>query len=689
MPNPSPGPRGSPPWLVLNTLTLITVALLFRPQISCNAAQAVNPKAEAGGTAEISLNGSDWKLGSFPFEAGEERQAFSPGFDDRAFRTVSVPGEVQLQLGLKGMQLYDQSKALGEVNQKAWWYRKRFRVPRSDSGKFMRLSFEGVDYFATVWLNGERLGEHEGAYDTFSFDVTSKLHYGADNLLAVEVTCPWIPRDRSFAEYLKGDWMMPDPVETVRLSVPPYLLGPYWGGTPAYGNAAFPMGIWRDVELLASGWTTIDELFVYTEALRPDGKAKLEIEGTVTNHADRETSVTLHLNIVPDNFQGVPAKLPDVSLTLKPGENAFQTEYTIENPQLWWTWDMGKPNLYKLEATLTETADSAAESRQVVFGIRTIERKSDMSYWLNGRRMFLKGAWYPMSDYYASIPTRQSYERDLELYRAANMNHLVNFTVVEKPDFYDLCDRMGILIFFEFPFSQFGPIDALSPSYPRYQTFVKTALSQIRRIILEHRIHPSIVEWAAFAEAHEKTRDVWGLGNVTFSQEGYNTISEGIGKLVASLAPGTIYHPSLCDMGEQHFWMANAGMGTTGDYTEQFNANTGFVSEYGSAAFPSFETLQKMLTPEQMWSPKNRQLPQWFNLPIDVPAYAYQTTFEYNGLFSILHRVNQFVDRHIQSPQQLVEDSQLYQAFIFKYATEAYRRKKHHNVNGVRVWAYA
>ena len=651
-------------------------------------AQSPGSAPRVAQTQETLLSDSNWKLGSFAMGEGEHQKVFLPEFDDSSFRTVKVPGEVQLQLGLEGMQLYLQSKELGEVNQKSWWYRKRFLVPKGDSGKLLRLLFEGVDYFATVWLNGEKVGAHEGAYDSFTFDITSKLRFGAENLLAVEVTCPWIPRDRSFAEYLKGDWMMPDPNQMVRLPVPPYTLGPYWGGTPAYGNAAFPMGIWRDVKLLASARATIDDVFVYTTALQSGGKAELKIEGTVTNHTDEQTSGTLRLHIVPDSFQGEPVELPDVSLTLQPGENAFQTQFALENPELWWTWDMGKSNLYKLTATLTEAAGSGADSRQVVFGIRTIERKSDMSYWLNGRRMFLKGAWYPMSDYYGSIPTRQSYERDLELFRAANMNHIVNFTVVEKPDFYDFCDRLGILIFLEFPFSQFGPVDALSPSYPRYEIFVKTALSQIRQIILEHRFHPSIVEWAAFAEAHEKKLGVWGFGEAIFSQEGYNHVSDEIGKLVASLAPGTIYHPSLCDLGEQHFWMANAGMGTGGNYTEHFNANTGFVSEYGSSALPSFETFQKMLTPEQMWSEKNRQLPEWFNLPIDVPAYAYQTTFEYNGLFSILYRVNQCVDRHIQSPQQLVEDSQVYQAFIFKYATEAYRRKKHHDINGVRVWAY-
>ena len=73
-----------------------------------------------------------------------------------------------------------------------------------------------------------------------------------------------------------------------------------------------------------------------------------------------------------------------------------------------------------------------------------------------------------MGDYYGSLTSRQIYERDLLYYKAANLNHIVNHTVVEKPDFYDLCDRLGILVIVQMPFSQFGPLEVLAPSSPRH-----------------------------------------------------------------------------------------------------------------------------------------------------------------------------------------------------------------------------
>jgi hypothetical protein len=325
--------------------------------------------------------------------------------------------------------------------------------------------------------------------------------------------------------------------------------------------------------------------------------------------------------------------------------------------------------------------------RESVFGIRTIELKSDMSYWLNGKRLFLKGAWYPMSDYYGSLPTRERFAKDLMLFRAANLNHLVAFTVVEKPDFYDLCDRLGILEIFEFPFNQDGPVNVLSYANPRRETFVRESLSQVRQIILELRNHPSIIEWAAFAEAHAKGGG-WGVGSWDFEQYGYGPFSDAIGKLVTELAPGTIYHPSLCDLGEQHFWMGNAGMGNTGSYNQHFNAHTGFVSEYGSLSFPVLDSWKKEISPDDMWSQKNSTLPRWHNLPINISAYSYLSSFDYDGVASLLDRVTEYVDRHVGSVQQLIDDSQLYQAFLLKYATEAYRRKKYDPVNGTRIWDY-
>ena len=335
-------------------------------------------KVQIAQTQEMLLSGSDWKLGSFEMEKGEQQNAHLPSFDDSCFRTVHVPGEVQVQLGFTGMDLFYQNRDLTFVNEKEWWYRKTFVPPADSKGKNVRILFEGVDYFASVWLNGEKLGEHEGCFVPFSFDISSKLRYGEENCLAVKVTCPWVPKDgRGFLEYMKGDWALTfsGTAEFLQFPFPPYRLGPYFTEVIACGNAAFPMGLFRDVRLVSSGTIVVDDLFVQTQKLNSDGSADLTISGTIISHSDQDAKIKLDLKISPENFEGTEIQLPSQSLDIQPGENKISTQVTVKNPQLWWTWDMGPQNLYKLTASISQASDRQTDSRSIVFGIRTIERQ--------------------------------------------------------------------------------------------------------------------------------------------------------------------------------------------------------------------------------------------------------------------------------------------------------------------------
>jgi beta-mannosidase len=634
------------------------------------------------------LSDKEWKLDSFALGEGERQEAYSTGFNDSSFRSVKVPGEVQLQIGLKGMDLYYQSKEVTLVNQQEWWYRRQFSVQKSLSGKTLRLVFDGVDYFASVWLNGEKLGEHEGAYVPFEFDVTGKVILDGENQLALKVTCPWLPEGRGFLEYMKGELAEVVPHLVTSFPTAPYVLGPNWDGIPAGGNAVFPMGLFRDVKLVATGATIIDDLFVRTKSLNADGKATLAITGKIHNYSDESLLVSLEIQLAPENFQGPPVVVSKRTVEVRPGENSFNDVTTLKNPRLWWTWDTGEQNLYKGTATIS-SVHGGSDLREAVFGIRSIVRQDNMSYWLNGKRLFLKGAWYPIADIFGSKPTRETYETDLMLYRAANLNHLVNFTVVEKPEFYELCDGLGILNFFEFPFTQFGPMAVLSRDNPRREIYVKESLSQVRQILILLRNHPSIVLWDPLAEARMGGKG-WGAVSEDFDKYGYQEFVDAIKAIVEEQAPGAIFHPSFCDVGEHHFWMGNANWtgSDVSNYNEHFYADADFVSEYGTIALPVLQTLQTMLTPQEMWSLQNSGSPRWYNLPIDVSAYSYQTSFDYVGFTGVLDRVNQFIDRNIKSVDELIDDSQLYQAFIFKYATEVYRRRKYNSINGTRIWAY-
>jgi beta-mannosidase len=656
--------------LLLLILVMLGLATLV-------GAKQTTESGRSSGTTEILLSDTEWKLGSFPMGVGEERKAYDLGFDESHFKSVPVPAEIQLTLGLEGMDLYRQTKELSLINKKEWWYRKHFTLTKDQADKRICLVFEGSDYFTTVWLNGEKLGDHEGAYTSFSFDITSRVRPGAENTLAVKVTCPWIPKDRGLAEYMKGSFALVWPGASTFFSRPPYALSYIWDQIPAMGNAASTLGLIRDVKLLICPPVSIADVFLYTKRLNPDGSATVMISGTVRNDASSEVRRTLDFELHPKNFLGDVRRFPTQRLTLHTGSNEFSFEATVKGAKLWWTWDLGSPNLYKLIAKLSGKTGQPEDRRETIIGIRTLSRGSDMSYWLNGQHLFLKGVWYPMGNYYLSRNTRLSYETDLLLLRAANANYIINHTVVEKPSFYDLCDELGLMVFVQMPFNQAGPYFALEPSNPRREAFLKMALEQGSGEVHELRNHPSIAVWAPLAESQ------WSQWT-----KYYTPLHDGMRRVVAQLAPGTIYQGSYCDFGEEHLWTASPGHDGGGRYQEYYDFQPAVVSEYGSDAMSSYEDLHKYLSDDEMWSDKNLRRAEWFYLPIDIDAYDYLGPQNILRFHSLLAWPYKMVDRDWRSAKDVVEASQLYQAFLMQYASDAIRRKKYNPVQDVRWWEY-
>ena len=623
---------------------------------------------------ETLLSDSAWKLGSFPMGEGEARGAFKPGFDDSTFKTVLVPGEVQLQTGLKGKDLFLQSKALNLINNQEWWYRKTFKVPATASGKLVRLQFDGVDYFSTIWLNGEKLGDHEGAAEGFLFDASKLLKYGAENTLVVKVTCPWLPKGRGLTEYLKSSFSLQVDTDPPNFAKPPYFLGGGWGGIPVYGNMSLTMGVIRDVKLVLSEPVVIQDLYVYTKSLNADGSATLQISGNAKNYRDGQGEAKIDFDLVPANFKGESIAVPAKTLAIKSGDNRFELEVVVQHPQLWWTWDLGAQNMYRVEARLSAAAGGSGNSASAAFGIRTITRDENFSYQLNGKRFFIKGVWYPMVDYYPSRATRQTYERDLKELRATYSNHLVT-QMIEKPEFFDECDELGILVFIQMPFTQFGPYQVVEAGNPRREPFINNAREQVRGMVTALRTHPSIIQWSPLAEARDS-------GKWAGPQEGYDYFIAEMEKIISALTPDTIFHPSLCDLGEHHTWNAN--------YRFYNHFAPLLISEYGEISPPSMETFREALTPDQMWSDKNPR--RIFNMPVDLEAYKYWTAWEYNdagfGVFNMFREAHTYIDQNIGSAQELVDALQLQHAFTLGYATDAFRRKMHTPINGIRTWAY-
>ncbi|MCX6620830.1 MAG: hypothetical protein NTY38_07075, partial [Acidobacteria bacterium] len=280
-----------------------------------------------------------------------------------------------------------------------------------------------------------------------------------------------------------------------------------------------------------------------------------------------------------------------------------------------------------------------------------------------------------------------TYEKDLRMLRHANGNHLVNYTVVEQPAFYELADQLGILLFVELPFNQQGPMDALDARYPRREEYLRWSLAESTQIIRMLGNHPSIAVWSAISEVTKTGADIAAYPDrrISGSADGYLAFTQAIGEAVQESDPDALYHIIYCDFGEAHFW--HGGLSPTSTCDQQFENSHTFVSEYGAMGFYSFESLSRIVNPTAIWRGSGRT---WSNLriPVDLKALSFLSGNQYTGAAVIAKNVGNYVNRRPASLRDYIHDSQLYQAFLYNYAGDVFRRRMFHPVNGMRSWHF-
>jgi beta-mannosidase len=574
---------------------------------------------------------------------------------------VEVPGNLQIQLGHEDLWL--DTPELTNLNHSEWVYVREFVTPEAAGRHF--LVFDGIDYFCDVWVNGTWVGHHEGAFSEWELDVSDALRAtGERNTVTLAISCPWRVDDRQF-------YLNPSTVFSVIMKNSEYMKGNllhYWDGLPLSGNAVFPFGPWRDVWLESRSGVVLRRVTAATRSIE-EGWALVDLTFEWWSEHDDATQVSATVDIAPENFVGASAQ-HDVVAEVGPGNSETTITLSIADPQLWWTWDLGDPNLYRARV------DGQGGVQDAVFGIRELVRDPEtLAYSLNGQRFFLRGVWYPFANIFGAAPTPEEHWRDVEMLRDGNSNHLVSFTFIEKPAFYDACDRLGMLIFQELPYHQLGPMKVVDPSYPRFEEYWDWSLAEVENIVRRLRGHPSIVVWAAFAETRKNENWVWG---------DYTAYNDAIGEIVARLDIDAIYHPSFCDFKEEHIW--NGGF-PFGEFWDHYDRNHHFISEFGAIAPPVVESVLEFMPLGSAWGIEAAREGR-VQLPIDVEEYSYRWAFDYAGLTTSVARMYRWSDRRPDTLERFIDAIQWYQAFGLQYCAEVYRRKRFADITGCRTWSY-
>ncbi|MFA7288077.1 MAG: sugar-binding domain-containing protein [Melioribacteraceae bacterium] len=303
----------------------------------------------------------------------------------------------------------------------SWWYRCQFNIEKKYSNQFVKLFFEGINYRANIWLNGKIISDTSkifGSFRQFEIDVTKYLSSGNKNVLAIELFPPQ-----------KGD---------------PTIGFVDWNPKAPDNN----MGLWRGVLVKISGSVSLINPFVKSKIEIPSLlKAELTISAEIKNNSNQEVTGKIIGKIEGITFGKDILLKPNEKRTVSFTPEEFNN-LIIKNPRIWWTYSLGKQELYNLELTFT-IDNKESDYSKVKFGIREVKDyltpEGYRGYKLNGKNiLILGGGWVDnlfLDNSTENIRTQLQYVRDMGL----NTIRLEGFWGKNK-DIYDICDEYGILI---------------------------------------------------------------------------------------------------------------------------------------------------------------------------------------------------------------------------------------------------
>ncbi|MFC8694822.1 glycoside hydrolase family 2 protein [Streptomyces parvus] len=602
------------------------------------------------------------------------------------------------------------------VQEREWWYRTGFPHPGPGTA---RLVFDGLDTVADVWLNGRHLGHHENQFRPAAFDVTDAL--GEDNTLLLRFLPPLVGREpvASAAETIQRMLALMNPgdadgsADTERAETPGEGAAEdtYWTETmpvaASLRKAAFSwgwdfgphvpsIGIWRQVRLEVAPSSTLTGHHVALTHLADDhstARVRVTVETT-----EPGTELSAHVTLRSPSgreFRG------EAELWSSPSRSI---EIPVDEPELWWTHDLGTPTLHEVVIELRD-GDEVVDTVTDSVGLRTLElnRAPDaeeggryFGFVLNGVPIFARGAnWLPASAMVGSVG--EATHRDLVL-RATEGNltmlRVWGGGIYEHDSFYRACDELGVLVWQDFMFA--------NVDYPDHDAGLRHEVEleaeyQVRRL----RNRACLALWCGNNEALMMRALVWGHldegadGTTGWGRRFYTDVLPGAVAAHDGLTPywpGSPYGEENgvlsvigTDDGDRHTWevwhgltMPGVSVGPTtfpsiGDarhYRRYADDTAKFVSEFGIHAAPEAATLRR-------WIPEE-------DLAVHSPVFDQHNKDHPKNkgdeLLAVTTGLPEGLDQYIAFTQAV-------QAEGMAFGVEHYRRRQPHTA-GALMWQY-
>lgn len=627
---------------------------------------------------EISLN-TDWQLSYCDINEWDISNFNSEREREQTMK-CTVPGAVHLALKdaniikepLEKLNMLD----CKFVEEKDFWHTVTFQVEEDFIKDKVVIYFDGVDVNASYYLNNSHLGDSNNAFYCATFDITDKLCVG-ENCLVVRVNegVQAVKAHGKSIDYMEFSWNQEEPYRTY-LRKPQFCYGWDWA------KRLTTCGIYKSVSIKSYEKAYLNDIYITNEVIDNTANIQVKFDVCSTNKINNE-NYKIRYTVSTDSAY-------ETKKVVSQGEQSACNTLSVEidSPKLWWCNGYGDAYLYNIVLELLDNQGNVLDTKEQNYGIRTITIEKEpistdvdktFTFVLNGKKIYAKGAnWVPVDQIIGRI-SAQRYETLVQCAVDMNMNmfRVWGGGFYEGDDFFNSCDKHGIMVWHDFMFA--------CGYYPDFdEEFVENVIQEAIYQVKDKRNRASFVGWSGNNENYSMYEGHVKNIEKKFPFYGKKIYEEVLANACGQFDPQREYRLSSpyggafaddLKEGDQHFWGAYHSFSDVyNDFFRIADSKASFVSEFGMIAPFNLETLKKCCDEEECVP----QSEQW--LFHSNSGDNFETLIEdYFGISQPSKSVA--IDKYILMGQAI-------QAEVIKYAFEKYRSEKF-LCSGTLFWMYS
>ena len=511
---------------------------------------------------------------------------------------AQVPGTIHTDL-LNNQLIPDPFYGTNEqhlqwISDSTWEYQTNITITEEQlQQEQIELVFEGIDTYAKILINNHEVLTADNMFRTWTIDVKPILKVGTNTILVILE--PNEVRAKNLAKQLP--YTLPGE-DRVHIRKAQYHFGWDWG--PKFVTC----GIWKKVHLQFWSGNKLEHIQVKQLNLQKN-TATISVDAQLANNEKTTLLVSIW-------FDG---KLVAEKKVINNASKASAL-FTLNKPNWWWCNGLGRANVYEARVSILANNKQQQELK-TLFGLRSISLVQtpdslgkSFFFKLNGFPVFAKGANVIPFDVFLTRVARERYETIIKQAAEANMNMIRVWGggVYERDEFYDLCDKYGIMVWQDFMFA--------CGMYPGDSAFLNNVSAEVTEQVIRLRNHPCIAVWCGNNENMEGWVN-WGWQKqYGYTQKDSTQIAQHYDTLFHRIIPNLLsvydheraYHPSSpangwgkaksLTEGDIHYWGVWWGMQPFSAYQNKVGR---FVSEYGFQSMAN-KTCMETVIPKNEWS---------------------------------------------------------------------------------------